>query len=94
MTFVSSLYRKNYKYVKRDRVFPSDAIVAASGPLSSKPEGNQPLSGWKIAIIGNPRTPKTALTKAIMDLGATVVNTIDKNTAACISTEGEVYTSY
>ena len=66
--------------------------MAGSGPVSSKPEGNQPLSGWKIALIGNPSTSKAALTKAILELGATVVNTIDKNTAACISTEGMVCT--
>ena len=82
--------RKNYKYVKRNRVFASDTVSATSGPVSSKPEGNQPLAGWKIAIIGNTSTPKAALTKAIIDLGATVVTSIDKKTAVCISTKGMI----
>lgn len=77
--------------MKRDRVFSSDAIAAASGPVSSKPEGSQPLSGWKIAIIGNV-SDKAAVTKSIRDLGATLVSTIDKTTAACISTKGNMLT--
>lgn len=72
--------------MKRDRVFASDAVVVAAGPVSSKPEGDKPLAGWKIAIIGN--IDKAAVSKTIMDLGATVVTSIDKKTAVCVSSKG------
>ncbi len=79
--------------MKRDRVFPSDVVAQSAGPVSSRPEGNKPLSGWKIAIIGNTAKPKAELTKALMDLGATVVTNIDKKVAACISNKGKKFFS-
>ena len=58
------------------------------GAVSSKAAAEGPLAGWKIAIIGETKTPRAALTKSIMELGASVVTSIDKKTALSISTEG------
>ncbi|XP_064601493.1 LOW QUALITY PROTEIN: poly [ADP-ribose] polymerase 1-like [Liolophura sinensis] len=87
-------FLKKYKYVKRERVFPTVTLDLTDGPVSSSQgSGNgslRPLEGMKFALIGKTVKSKTALTKEISSLGGDVVSKVDGTLAACISTKAEV----
>ncbi|KAL5008566.1 hypothetical protein ScPMuIL_014147 [Solemya velum] len=86
-------YLKNYKYVKRDRVFPPQAKMSDEGPVSSLDStdgSSQPLENMKFVICGKTSKSKGELTKQISKLGGRVVTKVDGQIAACISTKDEV----
>ena len=79
-------FRKKYKYVKRDRVFPAVTEVSMSG--AGDAGGNKPLNGMKFVVIGKMEKPRKEVTRAITEMGGNVVTKVDKKTAACISSKG------
>ncbi|XP_041351454.1 poly [ADP-ribose] polymerase 1-like [Gigantopelta aegis] len=88
-------FLKKYKYVKRDRVFPSVTVRATEGPVSSSMDSvdgpsHQSLENMNFVIVGKLSKSKAALTKEIQNMGGNVVTKIDKKVAACISTKDEV----
>ncbi|XP_076464586.1 poly [ADP-ribose] polymerase 1-like [Babylonia areolata] len=86
-------FLKSYKYVKRERVFPTITVTAHVGPVSSSvdavdgPSTSKPLEDLRFVIISK---AKAQLTKDIQGLGGVVVSKPDSKTAACISTKEEV----
>lgn len=88
-------FRQNYKFVKRDRVFPksceqsSDSGISSAGSsLGSSASGSKPLADMKFVIAGTLGKSKSEITKAIQVLGGKVSTKADGKTAACISTKG------
>lgn len=79
-------FRKNYKPVKKDRIFPKVTASSSSGPVSS---GAKPLEGMKFVILKTTKS-KGDVTAEIKNLGGEVVNKIEKSVIACISTKGTV----
>lgn len=84
-------YLKKYKYTKRERLFPANA-PSSSASLDTVDSGgsNKPLEGMKFVIVGKTSKSKGDITKEIMELGGHIASKLGADTAACISTKGEV----
>ncbi|XP_062619939.1 poly [ADP-ribose] polymerase 1-like [Saccostrea cucullata] len=83
-------FLKKHKYVKRDRVFPSNT-PSSSASLDTVDSGsNKPLDGMKFVIVGKTKKSKETITKEILALGGHVATKVGADTAACISTKEEV----
>ncbi|KAK7104156.1 poly [ADP-ribose] polymerase 1-like [Littorina saxatilis] len=89
-------FLKSYKYVKRERAFPTVTITANVGPVSSStdstdgPSTSKLLDDLRFVLVGKTGKTKGELTKVIHALGGVVVSKPESKTAACISTKAEV----
>ncbi|KAH9512499.1 Poly [ADP-ribose] polymerase 1, partial [Bulinus truncatus] len=89
-------FLKNYKYVKRERVFPMVSVSAKSGIVSSSLDAvdgvikSKPLKDLMFVIGGKLKRSKAELTKEITELGGVLVSKVDKKVVAVISTKGDV----
>lgn len=82
-------FLKNYKYEKRNRLFPTQK-EGPSKPSTSKEDGSQPLEGIKLAIVGKLPLSKDKITAKVEKLGGKLVTKVDKTVACVISTEDDV----
>ncbi|XP_035211532.1 poly [ADP-ribose] polymerase 1-like [Stegodyphus dumicola] len=78
-------FLKDYKYVKRKRLFPSNP----ERPSSSTNKG-LPLENFRIAVRGKFQVRRELITKLVKELGGTIHDKLDSFTSLIISSPGEV----
>ncbi|XP_061481007.1 poly [ADP-ribose] polymerase 1 [Rhineura floridana] len=91
-------YLKKFKFKRRDRVFPPDAVCTNSAPPpavsalvteNSAAPADKPLSNMKILIVGKLSKNKDEIKSATEELGGKVTATVNK-ADLCISSQKEV----
>lgn len=87
LTWIIYYCRKNYVYIKRDRLLPPKSASADDG-ASTSGVLSQPLSGAKFVVIGKLKKKKAELTRLITGSGGKLVTSVDKTVTACISNKG------
>lgn len=85
---------QEYKYVARERVFPSEeekpsVVEKSSDQCDGQTKKKLPLSGMRF-VINKTEKSKADLTKAIGYLGGSVVSKVDEGVMAVISTQADV----
>ncbi|XP_035211537.1 poly [ADP-ribose] polymerase 1-like isoform X1 [Stegodyphus dumicola] len=78
-------FLQDYKYEKRERLFPSH--IERSSERSNK---GLPLEKFRIAVRGQFRVPKEFISKQVKELGGIICENFDNSVSLCISTTEEV----